>query len=472
MASGGSVGRAERVVIVGAGIAGIAAALRLAEAGVRVTLLETRKKLGGRATSFDDIRSGLTLDNCQHVVLGCCANYLDLLERMGVREHITWTREQYWIEVGGRVSVVKPSVLPAPAHFSVSIVQAPMFSMAERVALARAASKILRADRAAHAHRTFLEFLRDARQPETLIRRFWSPVVVSACNLDVDRVSAAAALHVFQEGFFATRSAADVGVSSVALVRLYDHVESKITGAGGRVILGAGVESIDSRGALATSGERFEGDALICAVPVERVVRLLSPEIIHRDTRFALLDKFTHSPILGVHMQFDQPIMGELPHCVLVDRPTQWLFRKNAEGTQVHAVISAADAWVSLPEAEIGERVLSDIRACLASFQPRSRTDQPKLLSVRSVKEKLATFAPVPGVDALRPGPCGPSGIVLAGDYTRTGWPATMEGATRSGYMAAARVLGMPESELLVPPVRPCWLARMLGLRGRSSNDG
>lgn len=452
-------------IVVGGGIAGMSCAIHLAERGVAVTLLETRKKLGGRATSFQDVRSGRWLDNCQHVVLGCCTNYLDLLGRLGARDKIVWHREQFWIEAGGRVSVVKPGVLPAPAHFTGSFLGASFLTVAEKLKIARACSKIMRVDRREWDDRTFGQFLSSCGQSDRVVRRFWSPVVVSACNLDVGRVSAASALHVFQEGFLAARTAADIGVPGVPLLELYERAERAISagGRGGRVLLGSGVERIDERSATTTDGERHEADAVVCAVPVERVNRIVDEQLRARDARFALLDRFTHSPILGVHLTFDRPIMPDMPHAVLVDRPTQWLFRKDNEGKYIHAVVSAADHWLSLDEEAIGARVLADIHACLPAAQG---ADPPKLIGVRAVKEKLATFAPTPGVEQLRPNAAGDSRIILAGDYTNTGWPATMEGATRSGYAAAAAVLGIAPGEMMVPPLTVAPLARMAGLKG------
>lgn len=444
------------VLIVGGGIAGIAAAVRLSERGIPVTLLETRKKLGGRATSFTDVRSGEVLDNCQHVVLGCCTNYLDLLARLRVAEKISWHDEQYWVEEGGRVSILRPGVCPTPIHFLGSILRAKFISAADVGALSVAITAILRADRSQHEHETFGAYLSRLEQPEAFVRRFWSPVIVSACNMDVDRVSASAALHVFQEGFLANRAAARIGVPSVPLVDLYANAESIISTAGGRVLLGEGVASIDERGATTTQGKRYEADRVICAVPVERVNRVVDERLRSRDPRFASLDSFTHSPILGVHLQFAAPVL-EHPHAVLVDRGTQWLFRKDDAGRYLHAVISAADEWVPLDEEEIARRVLADVHACF----PQAR--HIPLERARAVKEKLATFAPIPGVDSLRPGPTSTqSSLILAGDYVKTGWPATMEGAARSGYMAAAAVLGSDEA--IIPPLTIAPVARLLGL--------
>jgi zeta-carotene desaturase len=454
------VSQSANVLVIGGGIAGLSAAIRLAEHGVKVTLLETRRKLGGRATSFKDVRSERVLDNCQHVVLGCCTNYLDFLGRLGAAEKIRWHDEQYWIEEGGRISVIRPGPLPTPAHFGLSMLGTSLLSLRESTALGLCCAAILRTDRAKWDDRTFGAFLRSHGQTERVINRFWAPVVVSACNMEVGTVSAAAALHVFQEGFLANRHAARIGVPSVPLVELYDRAEALITAAGGRVVLGAGVERVAAHSAFTTGGELHEAETVICAVPVERVGRIVDPAAKAIDERFAPLDEFTHSPILGVHLEFDRNVMGSMPHCVLVERGTQWIFRKNDDGTYVHAVISAADAWVALDEEEIARRVVADMHACM----PKSRS--AKLVRARAVKEKLATFAPVPGLGAKRPGPTGPSGIVLAGDYTDTGWPATMEGAARSGYAAAAAVLGLPRDEVVVPSLPIAVLSRVLGLRG------
>lgn len=456
--------------MVGGGIAGLACALRLAEQGVSVTVLETRKKLGGRATSFRDVRSGEVLDNCQHVVLGCCTNYMDFLARLGAADRIRFSREQYWVEAGGRTSVIRRGVLPAPFHFGVSFLRAKFLTLGEASGIGRCCVRMLSTDRASHSNETFGQWLRAQGQTDSVIRRFWAPVVVSACNLDVDRVSASSALHVFQEGFLAHEHAADIGVSSVPLVELYDRAERLIEGQGGRIVLGAGVERIarvdGALTATTTDGASFSAEAVVCAVPVERVNRVVDEGIRRGDSRFATLDRFTHSPILGVHLRFDRNVMGDLPHAVLVDRGTQWLFRKNEEGSYVHAVVSAADEWLELDERGIAERVEGDVRACLAGAAGAV------LVSARAVKEKLATFAPVPGLDALRPDSAPPReadrsvGLFLAGDYTKTGWPATMEGAARSGYAAAAGVLGMRAEDLLVRSLSVARLSRWMGLAG------
>ncbi|MFO0081616.1 MAG: hydroxysqualene dehydroxylase HpnE [Phycisphaerales bacterium] len=456
------------IVIAGGGIAGIAAGIRLAQAGAKVVVVETRKKLGGRATSFVDVRTGQTLDNCQHVALRCCTNYLDLLERLGVIDEIEWHDRQFWIERGGRTSVVKRSFLPAPTHFSPSVAMLSFLSLNEKRLLAQCMLAIMRVDRSQWVTRTFGEFLSQHGQTDRLIRRFWEPVIVSACNLGVARAAASSALQVFQEGFCAARTSADIGIARVPLVMLYDSAEAVLARAGGELRLGTSVRSIGEHKVTVSSGvgpdESLLCDRVICALPPERVGDVMDPQIVARDPRMGAMARITHSPILGVHLRFDRPVLLT-PHAVLVEGSVQWLFRKDDEGTSIHAVISGADEWMPLSEAEITQRVLADLHAYLPGSAGAT------LLSSRPVKEKRATFACTPEVEQIRPpvaAPRGESEILLAGDAVQTGWPATMEGATRSGYMAAAVVLGKEPRGLLVPDVAPAPLARAFGLRGQT----
>ena len=434
-------------LVVGGGIAGIAAALRLAEAGVAVTLLETRKKLGGRATSFDDARTGERLDNCQHIAMGCCTNYLDLLGRLGVAGMVEWSRAIWWVERGGRRSAMRPGFTPAPAHFAGSFITAKFLTLEEKIAVAGAMLVLTRAALDRLEHETFAAWLDRHDQPAGAAEKFWAPIVASACNGWPERVAASEAAHVFQEGFLAHRDAAMIGVPSAPLVELYDSAESAIARAGGAVRLGASVARIDPNEVETADGERLGADVVICAAPFERALKIVAHDVQRADLRFARLARLEHSPILGVHLTYDRTVL-DLPHAAMVGTGTQWVFRKDDAGTRVHAVISAADGWVDLGETEIVERVAADIAACF----PAARA--ARLLSGRPVKEKRATFLPTVESIAARPTATGTSGLILAGDYTRTGWPSTMEGATRSGYIAAAAALGRDEAWALRPPLK------------------
>ena len=447
------------VIVVGGGIAGIAAALRLAQSGVRVLLLETRRKLGGRATSFTDPRTGAVIDNCQHVALGCCANYLDLCDHLGVADLIEWHDEIHWVEAGGRRSVMRPGFGPAPAHFAGSLLGAGFLSAGEKAAITCAMTAALFTDRARHEGETFASWLARRAPSAGAMRKFWEPLIVSACNLSPERVCAATALHVLQEGFLANRASARMGVSRVPLLRLYDAAEGVIAEAGGEVRLGAGVESATADSVRTTAGETLEATRVVLALPPERAAKVVDPAIREADDRFAGFERMTHSPILGVHLAFDRPVM-DTPNAVLVERGTQWLFRKDGEGRVVHAVISAADEWVPLTEERIRDRVLEDIRACFPGAADAA------VESVRAVKEKRATFAATPEDEAARPDTEGASGLILAGDAVRTGWPATMEGATISGYLAAGAVLARPREAMLKPALRPSVVVRAVGANG------
>jgi zeta-carotene desaturase len=462
------------IAIIGGGLAGIAAALRLLEADCRPIVIETRRRLGGRATSFADPRTGLILDNCQHVLLGCCTNLIDLYDRLGVLDLIRWHRTMHWTKGRGLIDRMRAGLLPAPLHLAGSLRRMSMFTRAEKSDISRAMRRMIRLGgkgRLQWRDRTFAEFLAEQEQPDSIVRDFWNTIIVSACNLHVHRVSAAMAMMVFQEGFLANRWSYTMGLSTVPLIELYDPAARMIEEGGGEIHLGTSARAIAYDGkritGVVTEAGFIEAAAVISAVPFDRLDGLVSDLMRAADLRLTCLDKFEVSPILGVHLLFAQPVM-ELPHLVLVDRGVHWLFNKGLDeaGRQlVHAVISAADAWMPLSEDEIVRRVLEDVHHAL----PGARGMEP--VAARAVKEKRATFAPTPESDQYRPGAApgyvgmgggGIANLYLAGDWCDTGWPATMESAVRSGYAAAAAITGQGG---VIGDVPPSWLARRLGLK-------
>lgn len=457
-----------RVLILGGGLAGMAAAVRVARAGETPVLLEARPKLGGRATSFVDPRTGEVLDNCQHVVMGCCTNVLDFYETIGVGHLMDWHETTWWANPPHPPDRMTPGRLPAPLHFQGSFSRMRFLDRPLKKAISRAMIAMVRmgfGGRAAWTERTFGEFLREQEQPEEAIRLFWQVVVVSACNLEVDEVGASFAIQVFQEGFLGHRFGSAIGLSTVPLSELYDPFESYLREAGGEIHLSTNARGINFDGArvtgVVTADGAFDASAVIAAVPPDHLARLCSSTLVKADPRLAKLDRIEVSPILGVHLFFDVEVM-DLPHMVLPGRATHWLFNKGVDeqGRQhLHAVISGAEEWMSLPQKEIVARVLDDLHWAV----PRSRGLDP--IDVRAVKEKRATFRPVPGIDRLRPEVAtgmGVSNLLLAGDWCRSGWPATMEGAVRTGYAAAAAAVGGagPVDDLPV-----ALGARLLGLR-------
>ena len=457
-----------RIAILGGGLAGMAAALRVAEAGEVPVLVETRQKLGGRATSFRDPRTGDILDNCQHVVMGCCTNLLDFYEKVGVTELIEWHTETWWANPPHEPDRMRPGLLPPPAHFQGSFARMRFLDRPLKKAIARAMIAMIRMGfqgRSAWSDRTFKDFLLEQKQPEEAIRLFWEVVVISACNLGVDQVGASFAIQVFQEGFLGHRFGSAVGLATVPLSELYDPVEALLQEVGGELLLRTSVRGISYDGrrisGVVTSDGLIDAAAVISAVPFDRLAKLCSEPLRQADRRLADLESLEVSPILGVHLFFETEVMT-LPHLVLPGRGTHWFFNKgtDASGQQhLHAVISGADDWMDLDEATIVARVLEDLRWA----QPRARGLEP--IGHRSVKEKRATFRAVPGVDRIRPAVepgIGVPNLFLAGDWCRSGWPATMEGAVRSGYAAAAAAVGGPG----VLPDLPIALGpRLLGLR-------
>ncbi|MCZ6835499.1 MAG: hydroxysqualene dehydroxylase HpnE [Planctomycetota bacterium] len=462
------------VVIIGGGLAGIAAALRLIETEYKPILIESSRRLGGRATSFDDPRTGETLDNCQHVVMGCCTNLLDLYERLGVLESIAWGHSVYWTSGRGEIDELGAGWLPAPLHLAGAMRRMKLLSNVEKRHIAKAMWRIIRMGskgRFEWRDSTFRAFLDHCKQPESVITRFWNVIVVSACNLDVDRCGAAFAIQVFQDGFMSNRFGYSVGLPTTPLRELYDPAISMIEQGGGEVRLGCSAKALayDSRRitGVNTLDGMIDASAVMCAVPFDRLDKLVSSTLRKADTRLQKLDAFAYSPILGVHLFFDQTIM-ELPHLTVVDHDIQWVFNKGVDeqGRQhLHVVISAADVWMDLDEAEITRRLVKDIHSVL----PKAKGLDP--IRVRVIKEKRATFAPTPGIDSIRPGPAsgtvglaggGVPNLYLAGDWTDVGWPSTMEGAVRSGYAASEAITGQGG---LVDDIPTSLLGLALGLR-------
>ena len=426
-------------LVLGGGLAGIAAAVSLADAGWRVTLLEGRKHLGGRATSHVDPRTGEPLDNCQHVLIRRCTRLVALLGRLGVADDIEWHDRLHFLRPGGRHDVLRRSPLPAPLHLAPSLLGCGFLGAGAKLAVSSSMLRVIAGDRGSDDV-SFADWLRARRQPAEAVERFWSPVVVSALNECVERASSAAALHVFREGFLADRAGYEVGVPRVPLVRLYDGAGEVLRRAGGTVLAGTPARAVHMeggrvRGVACGAGRPFRADAYVCALPPERVAKVFAPPAADADPRLSAGGRLAFSPIVGIHLWFDRPVLY-LPHAALVGSSLHWLFDRGVgpDGRQhLHGVISAARDHADLPAARIVAEACSEV----ARFLPAARG--AVLLRGEVIKERRATFSPAVGAERLRPEAAGPiDNLFLAGDYCRTGWPATMEGAVRSGELAAA----------------------------------
>src|SRR5579872_2805322 len=423
-------------IVIGGGLAGLAAAAALGGAGFQVDLFEARGFLGGRATSYTlpgETGDGEVIDNCQHVLLRCCVNLMDFYRRLGVADRIKFYKQFYFIEPGGRISTLGAGRLPAPLHFTGSFWKLHFLDAGDKLCIARA----LLAIRREHGRRgdleriTMLDWLREKRQTERAIQRFWSQVLVSAINEDLDRMAAIHGFQVFWLGFLARSNSYEMGVPAVPLGELYGSEAWKRIG-NVRLHLRAPVERViienNSVRAVVSQGEERAADYYVSALPFERVPAVL-PEL------NLPLDGFEHSPITGIHLWFDRDVT-QLAHATLLDRTVQWVFNKSG-GRYLQVVISASRSLLEMSRAEVIDLAVRE----LAEFLPRVR--EAKLEKAHVVKEVRATFSPRPGIEALRPTSATKfSNLFLAGDWTRSGWPPTMEGAVRSGYLAAEAVTG------------------------------
>jgi squalene-associated FAD-dependent desaturase len=431
------------VVVVGGGLAGITAALRCADAGHRVTLLEGRPRLGGLTYSFR--RGDLDVDNGQHVFLRCCTAYRALLDRLGVADQVV-LQDRLDIPVramDGTHARLRRSGLPAPLHLGGSLMRYRLLSTAQRIRFVRAALAMKRIDRSDPAidARSFGDWLAEHHQDAATIDAMWDLVGIATLNARAADASLALAAMVFQVGLLTDPGAADIGWSAVPLGRLHgEAAATALEEAGVAVHLGTGVEALERAGdgwsVLARDG-RHATDDVILAVPAEPAERLV-PSVA---TGAAALGT---APIVNLHLVLDRPVLDE-PFVAGVGTPIQWVFDRTrpsgltGTGQYIAVSLSAADAYIDRPVAELRARFLPELAALLPPMAGA------EVLDFFVTRERDATFRPAPGSGAVRPGAqTDTPGLYLAGAWTDTGWPATMEGAVRSGATAATALSSRP----------------------------
>ncbi len=465
-----------RAVVIGGGLAGIAAAIDLRDAGVAVTLLESRPRLGGAATSY--ARAGMMIDNGQHVFLRCCDSYQGLLARLGVTDLVT-IQERFDVTVlsaAGPARLRRDS-LPSPLHLARALAGYPLLSLAERAKVGRAALAFRFADPASPAldGRRLGSWLAERGQDERTRRRLWDLFIVSALNIHGDEASVGLAATVIKTALLGARDAADIGMAKVPLGRLHADATAALLGRlGAQVRLGARAASIErlagggfriglSRGDLAAGqsgagepddvepgaggpgaggpepgepcadGQSIVADAVVLAVPADQAARLAAPAGVAAAADWAGLG---HSPILNVHVIYDRRVTN-LPFAAAVDSPVQWVFDKTSQagvtsGQYLAVSISAADDLIDVPTADLRQLFVP----ALEQLFPAAAGAEIRDFFV--TRERRATFRQAPGSGALRPGAATlVPGLALAGAWTSTGWPDTMEGAVRSGHEAA-----------------------------------
>ncbi|MFC1421496.1 hydroxysqualene dehydroxylase HpnE [Streptacidiphilus cavernicola] len=441
-------------VVVGGGLAGITAALRLADAGMAVTLAEARPRLGGLAFSFK--RGDLWVDNGQHVFLRCCTAYIGLLERLGVMDRV---RIQPRLDVPvrdvrtGRTGALRRAGLPVPLHLVKSLALYPHMGLADKAATGRAALALrgLDLDDPALDQESFGDWLRRHGQSARAVESLWDLVGVATLNAVADESSLALAAMVFKTGLLSDPGASDIGFATVPLGALHDEAaRAVLERAGVRVLLRTRVSAIEAsspRGhSVLLEGERLDGgaeriedvDALVLAVAQDAAHDLLPPGSLEHPERLLELD---YAPILNVHVVYDRTVL-EQPFLAALGSPIQWVFDRTPHsgltgpGQYLALSQSAVRDEIDLPVAELRRRYLPELERLLPASKGAAVTE------FFVTRERTATFAPTPGSARLRPSArtLGP-GLYLAGAWTATGWPATMEGAVRSGETAAQAAL-------------------------------
>jgi len=445
------------VIVIGGGLAGMAAGVALAESGWRVRLFDQRPFLGGRATSYV-LPDGEHVDNCQHVTLGCCTNLEDFYRRVGANHKIKFFDRLVFVDPQGRRGEMQAGLLPAPFHMTGAFAKFAPLTWKDKLSIAWAMLNILQTngrtwDVNQYGGISMVEWLRRRHQTKGAIERFWRVVLVSALDEELDKTDARYGIDVFWKAFLSNRTGYRMGVPNVPLAELYDGCKSAIEQKGGEVNLRTAARQLQIENDAVTAvqfdaGREERADAFILAVPHTAVAALLPDETMRKDSAFRNLAMLKTAPITGVHLWFDREVMTE-PFITLLDTTTQWIFNKTAlcrsvngaakeprKGQYLQLVISASYSLLQKPRQEIIDLCLKEVRQAL----PAAR--DANLIKATVIKEAAATFSPEPGVDRWRPKQeTSVQNLFLAGDWTDTGWPATMEGAVRSGYLAAEAVL-------------------------------
>jgi squalene-associated FAD-dependent desaturase len=434
----------DSVVVVGGGLAGISAALQCAHEGAQVTLLEARGRLGGAAYSFT--RSDLVVDNGQHVFLRCCTAYRELLQQLGAVELVA-LQERLDVPVlapGGRIGWLRRSPLPAPLHLAASLLRYPYLSVRERLALAWAMQRLRAVDIEDPANDavSFGDWLRRHRQSPRSVAAIWELIVRPTINLAVDDTSLAQAAQVFQIGLLRDAAAGDIGWAVVPLGEIHDRAaRATLEQAGVNVRLRstAGPVRADGTGFHVEASDGYSGlaDGVVMAVPPARAVQLLPAEA---GLDPSVAERLGSSPIINLHVIYDRRVL-EQPFAAGIDSPVQWVFDRTAgsglkDGQYLAISLSAADSELHASAEELQARYLP----ALAQLLPAAAQAEVREFFV--TREHAATFRAAPGARGARPGPRTElDRLVLAGAWTDTGWPATMESAARSGRAAAGELM-------------------------------
>lgn len=440
-----SAGGPGEVAIVGGGLAGVTTALALQETGIRTTVYEARPRLGGATHSFT--RDGLTVDNGQHIFLKCCSAYQGLLGRLGAADRVR-VQDRFDVRVltpGGTGGRLRRAKAPGPLHLVPALAGYTLLPPADRLRAVRASLALdrLDPDDPAHDRTTMGAWLARHGQRPQARDALWDLFVTAALNIRLDEAALGPAAMVCQTALLGRSDAADIGVPTIPLGDLHGTVAAaKIERGGGRIELGAKVTAVDAGPKLVVNGSPVSADAVVMAVP-HRVASTLVPA--EASPERAEWDGLGSSPIVNVHVVYDRPVLradgGDEPFVAAVGSPVQWVFDRTAvsgltgRGEYLAVSVSAADRWIDTPTAELRAVYLAELERLFPAARRARVTD------FFVTRERHATFRQSPGTGALRPASATRlPWLFLAGAWTDTGWPDTMEGAVRSGLTAARLV--------------------------------
>lgn len=445
------------IVVVGAGVAGLSASVALASSGASVTLLERRPFVGGRAYSYPHPALDEVVDS-QHVLVGCCANLIDFCNAAGLADKIRWYDRQTYLEPataahGVRSTSIEISALPAPLHYAASFLRASMLDAGDKSSIARGLMGFSRGN-VGRDDESVAQWYRRSRQTERAVRHLWEPLIVATLNDNAANCSMKYAGQVFYELFLKNDKGGRLGIPTVPLSEFYSAGANLVRASGGHVAMRSGVEHLtqqaDGRWSLRCGGRNWVADDVILALPFEQTRSLVCAMSLRdangEHARVDLLSKlehFTHSPFISVLLWYERQIT-ELDHAWLLDSTIQWFFHKSrirgypaGQGSYVELVIAGSKSELAMTR----EQILATSLAELKRFFPETAGVQP--IKAGILKEARATFSVTPGLDAFRPQQkTAIPGLYLAGDWTSTDWPSTMEGAARSGRLAAGEVMG------------------------------
>jgi zeta-carotene desaturase len=439
----------DEVLIIGGGFSGLAAGVALAEAGRSVRLLEQKPHLGGRAHSFLDPATGSVVDNGQHIFMGCYHAAIRFLSTIGTLDRIRFQQHLtvHFLERNRRLTVLQCPGLLSPWHVLLGVLRSGSFAFKEKLEVLRLGGSLQWAKAMEHGSErlSVREWLSRLGQSERLQRNFWDLLCIAALNEDPSVASAALFERVLRLALFTSPEDSRIGIPGVGLSDVYvDAANAYIRARGGRVECGRSVASLlvsegRCRGVRLSTGEEIEAESVLSAVPSFQLARLLPGELLRREPFFASVVSLRPAPIISINLWFDRAIT-ELDFVGLRGTTIQWLFNKGKilglGENYVSLVLSGAHRHIGRSKEELLATALLE----LGDLFPGAQT--AKLHHWLIIKERFATFSPTWEAQQLRPTARTPArGLYLAGDWTATGLPATIESAVQSGYTAVGAIL-------------------------------